>query len=274
MKKKFAVAYMGPPGSFTHQAAMKHFGGSYEFRAKESISDVFAAVAEGETEFGVVPVENSNEGAVSHTLDMFIDTDVNICAEVFLDIHHHLMSRSAIEDITTVYSNPMAFAQCRRWLAANLPRARKIDVYSTGHAAELAAKDNGTGAVAAELAADMYGLKIAARAIEDYAQNTTRFFVIGRKTAERARNSKTSLLFSIKDRVGALYDALKPFSAAKINLTKIESRPSKLKAWEYYFFVDLAGHRSERKVEAALRELEEHCNFVKVLGSYPDRSKI
>ncbi|MCX7847666.1 MAG: prephenate dehydratase, partial [bacterium] len=263
------VAYMGPQSSFTHQAAIKHFGQACHFIPKESIPDVFRAVANAETHFGVAPIENSNEGVVTHTLDMFMDSNVQICAEVLLDIHHHLLSREPLSKIRTVYSHPMGFAQCRRWLATNLPRARLAETYSTAHAAERAARTPHSAAVAAELAAQLYHLPIRARCIEDYANNVTRFLVIGTHIPPRARASKTSLLFSIKDRPGSLYEALKPFKDAGINLTKIESRPSKQRAWEYIFYVDFVGHAEDPVVARALARLSHHCNFVKILGSYP-----
>jgi len=263
------IAYMGPPSSFTHQAAINHFGHACEFIAKDSIADVFRAVAKAETQFGVAPVENSNEGVVTHTLDMFIDADVQICAEVLLDIHHHLLSRVPLGQIRTVYSHPMGFAQCRRWLATHLPRARLADVYSTAYAAECATRQPHSAAVAGQLAAQMFGLAIRARCIEDYTNNVTRFLVIGTAMPPRTRASKTSLLFSIKDRPGALYHALKPFKDAGINLTKIESRPSKQKAWEYIFYVDFDGHAEDPAAARALARLAHHCNFVKLLGSYP-----
>jgi len=263
------IAYMGPPSSFTHQAAIKHFGQSCEYLAKDSIADVFRAVAKSDVSYGVAPVENSNEGMVTHTLDMFIDADVQICAEVLLDIHHHLLSRSTLDKIRTVYSHPMGFAQCRRWLAANVPRARLADVYSTAYAAECAARQPHSAAVAGELAAQMFELNMLARCIEDYTRNVTRFLVIGTAMPPRARTCKTSLLFSIKDRPGTLYNTLKPFKDAGINLTKIESRPSKQKAWEYYFYVDFVGHAHDEDAARALLRLARHCNFVKILGSYP-----
>lgn len=263
------IAYMGPPSSFTHQAAINHFGHGCEFIAKDSIAEVFRAVAKSGAHYGVVPVENSNEGVVTHTLDMFIDADVQICAEVLLDIHHHLLSRVPLAQVRTVYSHPMGFAQCRRWLATHVPRARLADVYSTAYAAECAARQPHAAAVAGELAAQMFNLPIRARCIEDYTNNVTRFLVIGTQMPPRAQASKTSLLFSVKDQPGTLYHALKPFKDAGINLMKIESRPSKQKAWEYIFYVDFAGHAQDPAAARALARLARHCNFVKLLGSYP-----
>ncbi len=263
------VAYMGPPTSFSNQAAIQHFQQNADFAPRESIADVFESVESGTVDFGVVPVENSNEGMVSHTLDMFIKSNVKIVAEVFLDIHLNLLSNYKFEEITTVYTIPIAFAQCKEWFRNNLPDVKHIDTYSTAHAAEIVSERKNSAAVASKLASEMYGLKFLARSIEDYAQNTTRFLVISNRMSSAASSNKTSLLFAIKDYAGALYDALKPFSEAKINLSKIESRPNKVQAWEYFFFVDLIGHIDNENVCKAVKELEDRCDFVKVLGSYP-----
>ena len=263
------VAYMGPPTSFSNQAAIQHFQQNAGFAPCESIADVFESVENGTVDFGVVPVENSNEGMVSHTLDMFIKSNVKIVAEVFLDIHLNLLSNSELDKITTVYTIPIAFAQCKEWFRKNLPDVKHIDTYSTAHAAEIVSERKNSAAVASKLASEKYGLKFLAHSIEDYAQNTTRFLVISNKSSSEASNSKTSLLFAIKDYAGALYDALKPFSEAKINLSKIESRPNKVKAWEYFFFVDLIGHIDNENVCNAVKQLKKRCDFVKILGSYP-----
>jgi len=264
------IAFMGPAGSFTHQAALKHFGSASTCRAADSIGEVFRLVAKGEADFGVVPVENSNEGMVSYTLDMFVDAGVTICAEVYLDIHQNLLSKTTLGKVRKVYSMPMVWGQCRTWLATHLPHAAQADVYSTARAAELAAREPRTAAIGSTLAADIFTLDILARAIEDFTRNITRFLVIGAHPAPRSARSKTSIMFSVKHHAGALYGALKPFRDAGINLTKIESRPSKLKAWEYYFFVDLLGHEADPVVARALGRLATHCNFVRVLGSYPN----
>ncbi|MCX7002696.1 MAG: prephenate dehydratase [bacterium] len=263
------IAYMGPPSSFTQQAAMAHFGHAQTFVAHESTADVFRAVAKHDADFGVVPIENSNEGAVTNTLDMFVDADVQICAEVLLDIHQQLLSRGACATIKTIYSHPMGFAQCRRWLSSHLPGARCVEVYSTAHAAERAARETHAAAIAGALAAEQFALNIVARNIEDSIHNVTRFLVISRAPAARSGADKTSLLFAIKDRPGALYDLLKPFKDARINLAKIESRPNRVKAWEYYFYVDLIGHAEDANVQRALQRLRPHCNVIKILGSYP-----
>ena len=268
MQTKNKVAYMGPPTSFSNQAALNYFSKDAEFVPCESIPDVFEHVENSKADFGVVPVENSNEGMVSHTLDMFIKSDVKIVAEIFLDIHLNLLSNSPLEKIKTIYTIPIAFAQCKEWIRENLPNVKHIDTYSTANAAEIVSTKQEAAAVASKLAAEKFNLKIVAEAIEDYSQNTTRFLVISKKPAPKSGSSKTSLLFAIKDRAGALYETLKPFSEAKINLTKIESRPNKLKAWEYYFFVDIMGHVDDENVSKSLEKLAEHCDLLKILGSY------
>ncbi len=269
--QKINGAYMGPPSSFSNQAALQYFGEGVKLTACESIPEVFNFASENETNFGVVPVENSNEGMVTHTLDMFINSEVKITAEIFLDIHLNLLSNSELEEITTVYTIPIAFAQCKNWFVENLPGVKHIDTYSTARAAEIVSEQKNTAAVAGVLASKMYNLKIVGKSIEDYEQNMTRFFVISKNhdNINSTINCKTSILVSIKDKAGALYELLKPFRDADINLTKIESRPSKQKAWEYYFFVDFIGHSDDEKIKTALDKLIGHCNFVKVLGSYP-----
>jgi chorismate mutase / prephenate dehydratase len=221
----------------------------------------------------VVPVENSTEGAVNHTLDMFVDSPLKIYAEVFLPIHHHLMSSGhPIKSIQQVYSNPLVFGQCRLWIESNLRGADLRDSTSTSEAAQIVANnanDEGLACIASEVAAKEYGLKILASSIEDNPNNTTRFLVISRCEALPTRKDKTSIVFSMKDRAGALHDILMPFKKAKINMTKIESRPSKKKAWNYYFFVDFEGHHHNPRIQKALTALEHHCTFFKILGSYP-----
>jgi len=200
---------------------------------------------------------------------MFIDSDLKICAQILLDVSHNLLSRVAMSGVKRVYSNPQVFGQCRLWLKENLPNAHLIDVTSTTRAAQIAAKERNSAAIASALAAKVYDLKIVASAIEDSLHNITRFLVISNTFAPRTGRDKTSVVFSIKDRVGALHDMLVPFKKYKLNLTKIESRPSKKKAWDYYFFIDLEGHLDDPAVRRALAELELKCRFMKVLGSYP-----
>ena len=267
--QKKNVAYMGPPTSFSNQAALQRFPENTNFIPCESINEVFEIVENGSVDFGVVPVENSNEGMVNHTLDMFIKSNVKIVAEIFLDIHLNLLSNTELDKITTVYTIPIAFAQCKEWFRKNLPNVKHIGTYSTAHAAEMVSGIENSGAVASELASKMYGLKILGCAIEDYAQNTTRFLVISNSVSPKSNCSKTSLLLAIKDSAGALYDALKPLSEAKINLSKIESRPNKVQAWEYFFFIDLIGHIDDENICNALKKVKDYCDSIKILGSYP-----
>jgi len=269
LEKPLKIAYLGPEATFTHLAALKRFGSQVEYVACESISLVFLDVEKDTADFGVVPIENSIEGAVTHTLDMFVDSDLKICAQIILDVSHNLLGNYPKDKIRRVYSNPQVFGQCRIWLQENLPCAEKIEVSSTTRAAQIAAREKYSACIASLLAAKVYKLKVIASDIEDSPHNITRFLVVGKTIVGQTGLDKTSVLFSIKDRVGALHDMLLPFKKYRINLTKIESRPSKKKAWDYYFFVDLEGHQYNPKVKRALLELENKCTFLKVLGSYP-----
>jgi chorismate mutase/prephenate dehydratase len=270
LEEPLKVAFFGPLATFTHLAAFRHFGSSASFMPVESIRDVFDAVEAGKAGFGVVPVENSNEGVVSYTLDMFMDYDLKVSAEVMLEISHNLLSKSGDKaKIKKIYSNPQAAAQCRRWLELNLPGVPILESTSTAKAAELASVDDEAAAIASELAAKIYDLRFFEKNIEDIKHNYTRFLVISKEFPPKTGRDKTSIMFSIKDRPGALYDILSPFKRAKINLTKIESRPSKRKAWEYIFFVDMEGHIDDKKVRKAVDTMKENCLYVKILGSYP-----
>jgi len=265
-----AISYLGPMATFTHQAAWKVFGQEADYRPAESIDEVFAMVQQGEALRGVVPVENSNEGVVNSTMDLLVDSSLVITGEVVLPIRLMLLSREdEKESIGTVYSHPQALAQCRKWLRDNLQGAVLVDTRSTAQAAELCREKAGSASVAGELAAELYGIPILHKDIGDWEENLTRFLVISGRSAAPSGNDKTSLVFSIKDRVGALYEMLKPFGESGISLTKIESRPSRKKAWDYVFFVDFDGHMDDPKVKSTLEELEELCLFLKVLGSYP-----
>ncbi len=267
--KPITIAYLGPQASFTHQAALKKFGSQVEYSASNSITDVFGEVEKGSADYGVVPIENSIEGAITHTLDMFVDSDLKICAQIVLEISHNLLSNYPKSRIRRVYSNPQVFAQCRSWLEKNLVGVEKIEVSSTARAAQIARKVRNSACIASLLAAKIYRLGIIAKDIEDSPHNITRFLVISKHEINPTGSDRTSLLFSIKDRVGALHDMLIPFKKHRINLTKIESRPSKKRAWDYYFFVDLVGHYKDNKVKKALDDLEGKCKFLKILGSYP-----
>ncbi len=269
LEKPLTIAYLGPKATFTNLAALHKFGPMVSYSACESITEVFLDVERGNSDYGVVPIENSIEGAVTHTLDMFMDSDLKICAEIILDISHNLLGKCSIDKIKRVYSNPQVFGQCRIWLQVNLPKAELIEVSSTTKAAQIASKEKRSSCIASTLAANVYNLRIISKEIEDSPHNITRFLVISQNDVPPTKEDKTSIMFSIKDKVGALHDMLIPFKKHKINLTKIESRPSKKKAWDYYFYLDLSGHRSETKVKNALNELEKECKFLKVLGSYP-----
>ncbi|MER3423268.1 MAG: prephenate dehydratase [Nitrospiraceae bacterium] len=264
------VAYLGPRATFTHLAAIQKFGTSAQYVSVNSITDVFNEVERGRAHFGVVPIENSTEGVVNHTLDMFIDSNLLIYGEVLQEVSHHLLSQSGrIEDIKKIHSHPHAIAQCRNWLEANLPNLPISEVPSTARAAELCSDDSSAAAIASELAAQLYRLKVIKARIEDNINNFTRFLVLSSKAPEQTGKDKTSLMLSVKDRVGALYDLLRPFASHGLNMTKIESRPSRRKAWEYIFFVDVEGHIEEERVKKALDEVKNRCLFMKILGSYP-----
>jgi len=273
LEKKLKIVYFGPPATFTHLAAIRCFGRRVNLQPARSIGEIFRRVEKKQADYGVVPVENSTEGVVNHTLDMFLDSDLKIYTEVILEIAHYLLGKGKLEKIKRVYSHPQALAQCRTWLEENLPRVELKEVESTARAAQKAFREPNAAAVASEIAASLYHLPIIAQRIEDTSANYTRFLVVGREYAEKSRQDKTSILFSIKDKVGTLYDMLTPFRKYEINLTKIESRPTKKKPWEYVFFVDFIGHMEDEKVKMALTELEKQCLFLKILGSYPQGEK-
>lgn len=270
LEEPLKVSCLGPLATFTHLAALRHFGSSASFVPVDSIKQVFENVETGKAEYGVVPIENSNEGVISYTLDMFMDVDLKVTAEIILEVSHNLLSRQTNRaKIKRIYSHPQALAQCRGWLESNMPGVITKESTSTARAAELAARDKDSAAIASELAARIYDLSILERHIEDSRHNVTRFLVVSKDFPPKTGNDKTSIMFSIKDRPGSLYAILLPFKRAKINLTKIESRPSKRKAWEYIFFVDMEGHIEDRKVKKAIESLKEGCLYLKILGSYP-----
>jgi len=270
LEKSLTVAYLGPEATFTHQAAIRRFGSSLTYSPQKTIADVFTDVSKNRADYGVVPVENSTEGVVTHTLDMFVDSDLKIVAQIVLAVQHCLLSHVARSRIKRLYAHPQSLGQCREWVHANLPGVEIIETSSNARSAEFAAKEKNSGAIAGVLAAEKYRVPIIEYDIQDQAGNATRFLVLGRQSTPPTNNDRTSLMFTIVDRVGALYQALSTFRRFRINLTKIESRPSKRKAWEYFFFVDCDGHHSDRKLSKALELLGEHCSYVKVLGSYPN----
>jgi len=270
LEKSMTVAYLGPEATFTHQAAIRKFGSSLRYSAQRTIAEVFAEVSRFRADYGVVPVENSTEGVVTHTLDMFVDSDLKIVAQIVMPIGHCLMGRSKRDQIKKLFVHPQTLAQCRSWIQKNFPDAEIIETSSNARSAERAAAEKNSAAIAGALAAERYGLRILESEIQDNSENVTRFLVLGRQCSPPTGNDRTSILFSIADEVGALYRVLSLFSRYKINMTKIESRPTKREAWEYFFFVDCDGHMQDRKVAKVLAQLSQHCSFVKVLGSYPN----
>src|SRR6185312_17083727 len=264
------VAFLGPEATFTHMAARTRFGLSARYVPAATVAGVFTEVEKGMADLGVVPIENSTEGVVNSTLDVLIDSELCITAEIATTVSHCLLTRSGtLDGVQKVYSHPQALAQCRQWLSANLPTVAQIEVASTALAARLTRDDPVAAAVASELAGQLYDLKVARKKIEDEVRNVTRFLVIGREAAPATGRDKTSILFSLKDEAGVLYKVLQPLADAGLNMSRIESRPSRKKLWDYVFFIDVDGHRSEAPVQAAIAALEERCQFVKVLGSYP-----
>jgi chorismate mutase / prephenate dehydratase len=267
--RPLSISYLGPAGTFTHQATLAHFGHAVQSASRQTVADVFEAVEKGHSDYGVVPVENSTEGAVTDTYDLFYDHNVVICAEIHLHIHHHLVSRSPLDRIETVYSHPQVFGQCRHWIRQTLGDCALVEVSSTSAAAGKAAAEPRSGALASLLAAEQYGLQVLCPNVEDLSENITRFLVLGKSPAAATGDDKTSIMLAVQDRVGALYDALLPFKENRINLTLIHSRPSKRKSWDYYFFIDFLGHVEDEASQKTLAELSKYCKFVKHLGSYP-----
>ena len=270
LQKTMRITYLGPEATFTHQAAIRRFGSSLRYQPQKTITDVFNEVSKNRADYGVVPIENSTEGVVTHTLDMFVDSDLKIVSQIVLRVQHCLLSDSKQSQLKKLFAHPQALAQCRAWVQNNLPRVEIIETSSNARSAELAAKEKGSAAIAGQLASEKYGLGVLEYDIQDNAANATRFLVLGRQCSPATGHDRTSLMISLVDRVGALHRALAAFRRYRINMTKIESRPSKRKAWEYFFFIDCDGHVSDHKVAKAIGELEQQCSFVKVLGSYPN----
>ncbi len=270
LQQPLKVSYLGPSATFTHLAARRQFGSSTEYLPESTIKEVFESVNRDKALYGVVPIENSTEGVINYTLDMFIDSDLEIAFEIMLPIAHNLLSKTGKKSaIKKIYSHSQPLAQCRNWLIRNMPGIPVIEELSTATAAMRASKSNSTAAIASELAASVYGLKFVEKNIEDHKKNFTRFLVISKESPEKTGKDKTSIMLSLKDKPGALFSILSPFAKNKINLTKIESRPSRRKAWEYIFFVDMKGHKNNKAVEKALSEVQKECHFFKILGSYP-----
>jgi len=270
LERPLKVAYLGPRATFTHMAGMQQFGLAAQYVPVESIKDIFSEVERGRADYGVVPIENSTEGVVNYTLDTFIDSDLKISAEVMLEVSQTLMNKTGrIEDIKKIYTHPQVPGQCRQWLEKNVPTVPIADAPSTSRAAEMAAEDPALAAIASETAALLNGLQTVAKSIQDSTNNYTRFLVIAPKSPGRTGRDKTSIMFSIKDRVGALYAMLEPFAQLGVNLTRLDARPSGKKVWDYVFFLDMEGHTEDKKVAEAIESLKKDCLFLKVLGSYP-----
>lgn len=270
LEKSLSIAYLGTEGSFTHLAANKKFGSRVIYVPCDSITEVFQKVEHSDCDYGVVPIENSIEGAVTPTFDLLVDSELKACAQILLKISHNLLSHTShLKDIKRIYSNPQGFGQCRNWLLNHVPQAGQIWVASTTEAAKRAAREKRAAAIASSLAAKVYGVPLVRSNIQDIAHNMTRFLVLATQDVPRTGHDRTTILFSIKDKVGALHAMLTPFVRNRINLTKIESRPAKKKAWDYYFFVDFEGHRLDKNVQKALGKLEGMCKYLKVIGSYP-----
>jgi chorismate mutase/prephenate dehydratase len=270
LERPLSVAFLGPLGTFSESAVVKHFGHAAHFSPQVSIDDIFREVEAGHADFAVAPVENSTEGAIGRTLDLLMASPLKVCGEVVLRIHQHLMSREvSLESITQVYSHAQSLAQCHEWLGRALPRARRVPVGSNAQAAQLAATEAGTAALAGEAAAERYDLTILAGNVEDEPNNTTRFLVLGQQDAGPSGHDKTSLIMSAPNRTGSLYELLAPFSEAGVSMTRLESRPARHTLWEYVFYVDVEGHRDDPPVARALAELARRAAYLKVLGTYP-----
>lgn len=270
LEQPLTVACLGPEHTFTHAAAVRRFGTNSRYLTTRSVQDTFDEVAKGNADLGLVVIENSTQGVETPTLDAFVASDLQVCGELLVPVQHCMLAKCCLKEIRAVFSHRQPFAQCRRWLRDNLPDAHLIEEASTAAAAERAAKTPRAGAIASAAAAEAHGLDIVARNIEDDPNNRTRFFVIGKRDAPPSGRDKTFVLFSTKHEPGALLDALQPLKDKRINMTLIESRPSRIRAWEYLFFIEFVGHRADAHVSAALDELRAACLFVKVLGSYPE----
>ncbi len=267
--KTTVVAFLGTTASFTHQAAISRFGHSVKYLPQDDIASIFRKVENGEADFGVVPIENSTEGAVNRTLDTLINTEATIVGEIRLRIHHNFLCNVSRQDVKNIYSHPQALAQCHAWLKANFPNAQLIETESTTEGAKIAAESDDSAAVASLQAAEDFSLQVLEKNIEDLKGNSTRFMIISNRGTAPTGNDKTSLLLCTKDQAGALYNALAPFKKHGVSLTMIESRPSKRRSWEYFFFIDFLGHVDDGENRVMLEELGAFCQFVKPLGSYP-----
>ena len=274
LERPLRIGYLGPGGSFSHTAAMLKFGQSVEYEPLADIISIFDEASKGHCDLGLAPIENTTGGGVIETLDALIDSDVKICAEVLMAIHHSLLANCPLNQIEKIYSKPEIFAQCRNWLSATFKEAQTIPVASSAKAAQLAAEEPKAAAIGSSVAAELYGLRVVCENIEDNTNNITRFLVISREDAKPTGEDKTAILFSTAHKAGALADVLEVFKRYNINLTNIESRPSKKRQWEYYFFVDFVGHRTDKQVQDGLEEARKHCLQLSVLGSFPRATEL
>ncbi|MDG1139222.1 MAG: prephenate dehydratase [Opitutales bacterium] len=274
LEKEMVIGYLGPEATYTHQAAVKNFGSTLEYRPLSDIPDVFNAVESGECDYGVVPIENSTEGAVNRSLDLLVESELSIIAQVYLQVEHCLFSQDKFTEIKEIQSKDQALAQCGEWIRRNFPHVSLIPVTSTAEGVKNCKIGNGVAAIAGELAGRIHGVPMLEQGIQDKKNNVTRFLVVARNSISHSQNVKyrTSLVVTLTDQVGALQSALSPFSSRDINLCKIESRPSRKKSWDYYFFIDFIGHAEEEEIKMALSELEANCSFYRILGSYPENS--
>ncbi len=272
LEQPLKVAYLGPEGTFSQAAALKHFGQAVISKPMAAIDEIFREVAAGAVSFGVVPVENSTEGAINHTLDSFLEHDLVICGEVELRIHHHLLvaENTKTERITRIYSHAQSLAQCRKWLDAHYPNVERVAVSSNAEAAKRVKSEWNSAAIAGDMAAQLYGLSILADKIEDRPDNSTRFLIIGNQTVPATGDDKTSVIISMSNKPGALHELLIPFHTSGIDLTRIETRPSRSGKWTYVFFIDFIGHKDDPLVKSALEKIAQEAVGLKVLGSYPN----
>jgi chorismate mutase/prephenate dehydratase len=274
LERPLRIGYLGPAGSFSHTASMLKFGQSVEYEPLADITSIFDEVSKGHCDLGLAPVENTMGGGVIETLDALIDSNVKVCAEVLMAIHHSLLGNCSLEEIEKIYSKPEVFAQCRNWLSATFKEAQTVPVASTARAAQMVADEPRAAAIGSSVAAEIYGLRIICENIEDIANNITRFLVISREDARPTGEDKTAILFSTAHKAGALADVLDVFKRYNINMTNIESRPSKKRQFEYYFFVDFLGHRTDKNVQKGIEEARKHCLQLSVLGSFPKATEL
>ena len=270
LEKKLSVSFLGPLGTFSEEATIQQFGESIQTIPSDSIDEVFNHVQSGIAHYGVVPVENSTEGAISRTLDLLLTKELKICGEIILPIHHFFLSKKRdLKKINTIYAHGQSLAQCHDWLINNVPDIKKVAVMSNAEGARLASKESNSAAIASSRAADLFNLNILFENIEDEQSNSTRFLVLSSEDVKPSNNDKTSIVVATKNKPGAIAELVAPFAKNKVSMTKLESRPSKIGMWEYVFFIDMEGHQANKSVKAALNVIESKASFMKILGSYP-----